>query len=470
MVKGGDTGEEERHINILWTGGLDSTYRMVELSRRPCIVQPYYVLDNRASQKQELHAMESILRLLREDKKTRATLLDTIHVNEESLSTDYQILDSWLRLFPGRGTRSKQYYYLAIFAEQHHLHLEIGIQFSPNGTVAKAIDEPLLIPHPDADYDALMIDHSRADQDTINLFGHFYFPKSLYHKMKNEEVEDMQAMGAGEIIKHIWFCLTPIMGHPCGHCLPCRSTEKEGEKIPITGKILYSTLHPMRKSKKLKQRIKKISSRTFQLYNSVWDRRLAGNSLDRTAMTNEDYFNISQSASYLDLHKLFHDDEFCATDRFIDAGCGKGRTLAFLLKNKFPGSITGVEQNPETAAVAQQWTQKRHTKINIITSNAFNIDYNDYTVVYLCPPAQCRYFLQFIELLESQLTHPLRLYYITDTFGGNSMGKYCEEYTDKRPGWELKRRGISYRKHGLFLHIRPWRYSCWTYTPQKKDN
>lgn len=230
-------------IDLLWTGGLDSTYRMVELSRRSCVVQPHYILNDRKSREKELQAMDTILRLLRNNKNTRATLLEPIFVPKETIAKDNDIFDSWMMLFPGHGTKSMQYYTLAKYAVHNNLHLEMGLQFSPNGTIVKAIDESLLIPHLDKDYDVLMIDQSRADQDIINIFGNFYFPKSLYHKEKKDEIKELYALGYKTVVKHTWSCLKPIWGFPCGHCLPCRSSEMEGVKIPRIGKILYQIHH-----------------------------------------------------------------------------------------------------------------------------------------------------------------------------------------------------------------------------------
>jgi hypothetical protein len=187
--------------------------------------------------------METILSLLRKNKNTRATLRDPLFIPKESIAKDNDLFDSWVTLFPEKGTRSLQYYTLAKYAVHNQLHLEMGLQFSPNGTIVKAIDESLLIPHPNKDYDVLMIDQSRADQDTINIFGQFYFPKSLYHKEKKEEIAELYAMGYKAVVKHTWSCLKPIWGFPCGHCLPCRSSEREGVKIPRIGKIFYSITH-----------------------------------------------------------------------------------------------------------------------------------------------------------------------------------------------------------------------------------
>lgn len=34
-----------RIVNILWTGGLDSSFRVIELSQMEVIIQPYYIID-----------------------------------------------------------------------------------------------------------------------------------------------------------------------------------------------------------------------------------------------------------------------------------------------------------------------------------------------------------------------------------------------------------------------------------------
>lgn len=53
----------QQTVNILWTGGWDSSYRMVELSRRLVQVQPIYVYgEGRASEKYEIRAMNRIIK------------------------------------------------------------------------------------------------------------------------------------------------------------------------------------------------------------------------------------------------------------------------------------------------------------------------------------------------------------------------------------------------------------------------
>lgn len=228
---------EGRTIHIFWTGGLDSTFRVVELSRDQCTIQPYYIMmEKRLSMHHELKAIETITRVLRKDKRTKARLLDPILIDEYDIPRDTETFDSWVSMMRGK---SWQYYLLAKYANQYHLEMEMGIQFSPIGSIAKFIDETLLIPHPDSNYDVQIIDKTRASKDTLTVFGNFCFPKSLYHKNKSEEIEILRQEGYGNIVKHVWFCFDPLWGYPCGHCTPCISFEEEGVRLPYMGKMLY---------------------------------------------------------------------------------------------------------------------------------------------------------------------------------------------------------------------------------------
>ncbi len=55
-------------VHILWTGGLDSTCRVIELSRMEGItIQPYYLLDpRRHSTRQEIRAISRIFEDIRQ--------------------------------------------------------------------------------------------------------------------------------------------------------------------------------------------------------------------------------------------------------------------------------------------------------------------------------------------------------------------------------------------------------------------
>ncbi len=117
----------------------------------------------------------------------------------------------------------------------------MGIQFSENSSVVKVIDQSYLIDCPDND-DVMMMDPVAGSQEwaSYTIFKDILFPKSLYHKTKREEIEELKSWGYDKVLKKVWTCFNPVLGMPCGHCFACKSARKEGAgmMVPLTGYIL----------------------------------------------------------------------------------------------------------------------------------------------------------------------------------------------------------------------------------------
>ena len=233
---------QKREVHILWTGGLDSTYRVVELSKTNCAIHPHYIIINgRRTVKNELKAISDITTILNSDKRTKAKLLpvEISPMSEVEVYDDIQT--AWELLHKAKKFNSTQYPLLARYARQKKLKLEMGIQFSENGSVAEIVDESYLVVCPDSD-DVLMIDAAKGSQEwaCYTIFKDFLFPKSLYHKTKREEIEKLKNLGYDKVLKKVWTCFNPVLGMPCGHCFPCKSAMKEGAGvlIPLGGYIL----------------------------------------------------------------------------------------------------------------------------------------------------------------------------------------------------------------------------------------
>jgi SAM-dependent methyltransferase len=163
-----------------------------------------------------------------------------------------------------------------------------------------------------------------------------------------------------------------------------------------------------------------------------------------------------QSAPYKGLDVVLQDLRLSSDDSFIDIGCGKGRVLAYLVGKGVPCKLTGIEINPEVASVADRWT-KRYRNIEIVEGDAFGLDYNDYTVLFMYRPMESDVFKGFVNLLEMTLTHPVKFYYYADGQSGY--------YLNERPGWDLLRRQELHSARGLYIHKVPQRFSVWQYTP-----
>ena len=232
---------KKREVHILWTGGLDSTYRVVELSKIDCVIHPHYIITGRSTVEYELRAISDITAILNRDKRTKAKILPLEKCSKSELEEYTDILSAWELLHKKKDFYSTQYPLLACYARQKKLKLEMGIQFSENGTVVKIVDESYLMDCPDQD-DVMMIDPVKGSQEwaSYTMFKDFLFPKSLYHKTKKEEIEELKNQGYDKVLKKVWTCFHPVLGMPCGHCFPCKSTMKEGAgmMIPFVGYML----------------------------------------------------------------------------------------------------------------------------------------------------------------------------------------------------------------------------------------
>ncbi len=167
--------------------------------------------------------------------------------------------------------------------------------------------------------------------------------------------------------------------------------------------------------------------------------------------------NDSMPMRYWALDKALKDETFTARDSFIDIGCGQGRVLAYMLLKKQPCKLTGVELKESIADYCRAWAQ-RYDNVEVLCKNALEIDYNQYTYLFLFNPFTSSMLEKFIYYLESNLTKSVRLCF----FGNNIIYRLLKD----RPGWTLEKHGVSYKKGPLFIHYWPQKFAMYTYTPQ----
>ena len=206
----------------------------------------------------------------------------------------------------------------------------------------------------------------------------------------------------------------------------------------------------------------KIHSTILDLMDEASDKKVCGQSLVKyvKSVYRDDANGVgmtgSQSTRYIILDRIFSHVTLTEQDNFIDIGCGKGRVLAYLIKAKAPCSLNGIEINEIAYNVAQDWA-KKYDQVNVMFGDAFKLDYNPYTVLFMGRPFLPVTFKQFIEAFEAGLDHPITLIYWVDQQSGYLL--------NDRPGWKmLYREKLKYIK-GLKVARSPQGYSIWTYDP-----
>ena len=219
--------------NVLWTGGWDSTYRVLDLvAVKGRHVQPYFMTSrHRRSVRREAAAMEGIRARIGEHGKRIAP---TIVVDGDTLPKS-KSLAARLETLRASGYLGTQYLTLARLAE--HLGLadcELSVHFDDRAY-------EFIAPHAHEVRDGADSYHQLnvGAPYAVRMFERFRFPLLTLTKL------DMEARarehGFADIMELTWFCHSPFLGRPCGTCAPCRYTIDEGlgRRVPLLGHARY---------------------------------------------------------------------------------------------------------------------------------------------------------------------------------------------------------------------------------------
>jgi 7-cyano-7-deazaguanine synthase in queuosine biosynthesis len=224
---------------LLWTGGWDSTFRLLQLLLvRQRAVQPYYLIDaERASTGAELKAMKTIkTRLFQEHPQAQGLLQPVAYVEISDMEPDRETAAAF-RAVAARGGIGNQYEWMARFCKQHGIHgIELCIH---RDDVAHKALAPFVLEHPVGEYTTCSLDMTRAPLEERVLFCYFQFP--LFHLSKVEMAAAAREQNWSPIMNLTWFCHRPTRRQqPCGTCHPCRWTMAEGLgwRIPLSRRIV----------------------------------------------------------------------------------------------------------------------------------------------------------------------------------------------------------------------------------------
>lgn len=232
-----NSGLRKTHVNILWTGGFDSSYRMLQLSKLDVTIQPYYLCDNRRSEQLELNAISAITDDIRLHPDTKCKIHPLITLKVENIEPNVEITDAFYRLQKLTAIGS-QYDWLSRFARSCE-GLELGLECSESGRAYKCILKNGKIKKIiDGNIAYCIVDEARSDPDMFKVFGNFRYPLPLFELTKTEILEEYRKLGFSATIDKTWFCHTPVRNKACGVCNPCKSAISEGLTFRFTAKAL----------------------------------------------------------------------------------------------------------------------------------------------------------------------------------------------------------------------------------------
>jgi len=217
--------EIKDRINIFWTGGQDSTFRLMQLLTTTSeIVQPHYVIRHEDSTGFEIETMIRVRRaIVRKFPDVRSRFLPTIYTNEDYLPT-YKEIDEEINELRKIKKVNDQYQIMSRYCKKFNIK-EIDVCYERD------------------------IDTLPGDIRLCNYFGKTNVFKSFVNPLneitKRECYQFARVNGWHDILKMTSFCRRPkIKIDACGVCGPCYDAMRNGLgfrlslKSRIKGKIL----------------------------------------------------------------------------------------------------------------------------------------------------------------------------------------------------------------------------------------
>lgn len=216
-----------RPAHVLWTGGWDSTFRVLELLlTTDREVVPHYIVDaDRLSTTAELQAMERIVQRLRTERPAAAARLRAhVLTLKSDIPKDPEVERRYLQLRELMGLGS-QYPWLRRYADTlPGVALELGILRSMGK--ASTLLQPYLVTEHGV---TRLADYA---PDAFQLFSPFEFP--VANRSKTDMGAEAKRLGVLDILMLTWFCHSPRNGQPCGVCVPCHDAAHMGMKHRLT--------------------------------------------------------------------------------------------------------------------------------------------------------------------------------------------------------------------------------------------
>jgi hypothetical protein len=231
---------DNEQTNLLWTGGWDSTFHLLQLltvHRRR--VRPFYLIDsNRPGTGVELKTIRTIKdRLFMEYPYTRELLQPGYYFAVEDLRPDPEITGAFQATLQEKRIGS-QYEWLARFCRQNSMRdLELCIHRDDK---AHRVIEQLVSKCDTYPYTTYRMEPRHKFAKEYLLFGNFNFP--IFNLSKLEMAAIAEEQGWKDIMEMTWFCHRPNRDlKPCGRCKPCIYTIEEGLgwRLPLRSRAAY---------------------------------------------------------------------------------------------------------------------------------------------------------------------------------------------------------------------------------------
>jgi hypothetical protein len=240
-------------VQLFWTGGLDSSFRLLWLllvEQREVV--PLYLLDpGRRSLNHELLAMQRLWDKLRQGHPEAADRLHPIRFFfRPELPPSPKIEAAYHRLLLREPILGIQYLWLArltTISLAGPVEVCVHCDHDRNGNSGVThLVQPFLVAEPGFQTPRYRLNPACPDADLQDMFAAFALPFARISKQ--EIVAEIARQGWEPLLSCTWFCHRPRGRHPCGTCVPCQVVVKEGlaYRLPWSARLRYWLIHGWR--------------------------------------------------------------------------------------------------------------------------------------------------------------------------------------------------------------------------------
>ncbi len=223
---------EKDHVNLLWTGGWDSTYQLLQLLLiYKSKVVPYYLIhEDRNSTGIELKTIIRLKNYLFEKFPYTRDLLKPVQyfavndlVHDDKISNAYQSMQKEKHI-------GWQYEWLAFLCKEleiYDMQLSVEKSLFPLENHWDLGIEKMLMEVKENSQIQYIMNPKHKEKNEYQLFKYFSFPLIKITKKEMSQISAKE--GWDEIMQMTWFCHNPTYNkEPCGKCKPCLTVIQEG--------------------------------------------------------------------------------------------------------------------------------------------------------------------------------------------------------------------------------------------------
>ena len=209
--------------NVLWTGGWDSTFRIIQLYSRGLILQPIYVIDSgRPSTQKEIETMHLITEQIHAKFNVPNGKILPVKLIQKDTIPSNLYLKLIYKLIKRNRRIGKQYYWLACLAREYE-GLEQGFHKEDRDQLIY-LDELSEIKDETSGRN-WEVNPKKMDFLRCQIFKNIRFPLAYISKMEMKNYAEEH--GFLDIMNNTWFCHSSNE-KPCGKCAPCKQYVIDG--------------------------------------------------------------------------------------------------------------------------------------------------------------------------------------------------------------------------------------------------